>query len=101
MSAPFASPVTTYIICGLFGLIAICEIPITGRLSVLVLQLLPPSSLFHIPPDGDPTQITFVSIGSNAIQLILPFPLFLPFERIIGVLIGPLAIQLEELLDLQ
>ena len=27
-------------------------------------------------------------------QLILPLPLFLPFERIIGVLIGPSSIQL-------
>ena len=76
------------------------EIPITGRLSVFVFQLLPPSSLFHMPPEGEPIQILFVSIGSNAIQLTLPFPLFLPLERIIGVLIGPLAIQLDALLEI-
>ena len=27
-------------------------------------------------------------------QLILPFPLFFPFERIIGVFIGPSSVQL-------
>ena len=61
------------------------ETPITGRLSVLVDQLFPPSVDFHSPPPGEPTQIIFLSNGSNAMQLILPLPLFLPFERIIGV----------------
>ena len=70
------------------------ETPITGRLSVLVDQLFPPSVDFHSPPPGEPTQIIFLSNGSNAMQLILPLPLFLPFERIIGVLTGPSSIQL-------
>ena len=32
-------------------------------------------------------------------QLILPFPLFLPFDSIIGVLIGPNSVQLLDDID--
>ena len=63
-------------------------------MSELVDQLTPPSLDFHKPPPGDPIQITSTSKGSKAMQLTLPFPLFLPFDKTIGVLIGPNAIQL-------
>ena len=94
VSLACASPVVMYISCGLIGLIAIYDTPITGRLSVLVDQLFPPSILFHNPPPGEPIQITSLSNGSNAIQFILQFPLFFPFDKIIGVFIGPSSTQL-------
>ena len=75
-----------------------CDTPITGNPSVLVVQLLPPSSDFHNPPAGDPIQITSESIGSKVIQFTLPLPLFFPLESIIGVLIGPFDTQLDWLL---
>ena len=95
MSVPWASPVTISIFCVFIGSIAIEEMPITGRLSVFVVQLLPPSTDFHNPPAGDPIQIISGSTGSNAIQFTLPFPLFFPLDRMIGVLIGPFDIQLD------
>ena len=73
----------------------------TGKLSVFVVQLLPPSTDFHNPPAGEPIHIVFGSTGSNAIQFTLPFPLFLPLDNIIGVFIGPLATQLDELISLE
>ena len=72
------------------------ETPKTGKLSVLVFQLKPPSVVFHNPPPGEPTQKISSSNGSNSIQFILPFPLFLLFERIIGTSKGPRGFQLDE-----
>ena len=99
VSFAYASPVTIYIFCVFVGSIAMCETPITGRLSVFVLQLFPPSTDFQSPPAGDPTQMMFPSFGSKAIQFTRPFPLFLLLDRIIGVLIGPLEIQFDVLLS--
>ena len=72
-----------------------CDTPITGNPSVLVVQLLPSSTDFHNPPAGDPIQIISALIGSKAIQFTLPLPLFLPLEIVIGVLIGPFDTQLD------
>ena len=94
VSLACASPVVIYISCGFIGFMAIYDTPITGKLSVLVDQLLPPSDDFHKPPPGDPIQIISLSNGSKAIQFILPFPLFLPFDKIIGVFTGPSSTQL-------
>ena len=70
--------------------------PITGKLSVLVVQLLPPSVVFQSPPPGDPIQIILGSKGSKAIAFTLPFPLFFPLDKIIGVSKGPKGCQFDE-----
>ena len=49
---------------------------------------------FQSPPAGEPIQIISESKGSNAIQFTLPFPLLLPLEMLIGVLMGPIDTQL-------
>ena len=75
------------------------ETPITGRLSVFVDHVCPPSAVFHNPPPGEPIHIISLSKGSKAIQFILPLPLFLPFDKIIGVFIGPNSTQSLLLID--
>ena len=63
MSPPSASPVAKYIISVFVGSIIISEIPSTGKLSVLVDQVFPPSIVFHKPPPGVPIQKISGSVG--------------------------------------
>ena len=55
VSPPSASPVAIYNSRLLDGLIAMLEIPITDKKSLLGNQLTPPSIDFQSPPEGVPT----------------------------------------------
>ena len=63
MSPPSASPVAKYIISVFVGSIKISETPNTGKLSVFVVQLSPPSIVFQSPPPGAPIQNILASVG--------------------------------------
>src|SRR5687768_2892632 len=86
-----ASPsrVARYIISELVGSIASSPQPISARGSVLVLQVVPPSSLRHNPPAGAPP------------KMVLPEPKRMKFTRPappppVGWVNGPSAVQLAD-----
>ena len=54
VSPPSASPVAIYISKLFDGLIAILEIPITDKKSLIGCQFMPPSIVFQRPPAGVP-----------------------------------------------
>src|SRR5690349_18229312 len=49
------SPVPTHITCGLVGSSATAPMDFTGCLSKTGLNVVPPSSDFHTPPEAEPT----------------------------------------------
>ena len=64
----WASPVVIYISCGSIGLIAIYDTPITGKPSVFVDHVLPPSGELHKPPPGEPIHISTIVLPKSNID---------------------------------
>src|SRR5258706_829251 len=89
VSVASLSPVAMYMTVVSVGFMAMSLTPITGRLSVLVVQLVPPFVDFQSPPAGAPAQTIFPLRGLKRIQFILPTP---PPEG--TALIGPINVQL-------
>src|ERR1700739_3631495 len=83
------SPVPIYIMFVLLGSIAMSVTERSPRLSVLVVQVLPPLVLFHNPPEGVHAYIIFGLPRNNLIWFTLPSPP--PF---VGTEVLPIYVQL-------
>ena len=89
------SPVARYIILELDGSMAKSEHPITPKLSVLVLHVVPPLVELQSPPAGAPTHKLFKLFGSIVIKFTLPVCRVCPPPKLL-VMAPLIAVQVVE-----